>query len=881
MPQYQPFLLRIGEARSGEYPVIAEFEGQVREGSIPAGLPLLDKDEIRQAQTWLERGLLDSPYAQEFGDRLFRTLFAPPIDVFFREAYERAAAEGGLRVVLATPLPEALAAIPWELLYDRAGGLGYLARSNQCPLVRLYSAGALSNPPVTESPLRILVVWASPSDQARLSAQPEVKEIVAALSRGDNPLARLRAARAEVAGAGGWPAALKRMRKRTQIEVLVHATRLALEQRLAAARGQGKPFHAIHFIGHGQASETGAVILLEKADGTSDPAPAEEFAEMAFTRALNLVVLNACETASATGFLRSVAHALLARGVPVVVGMQVPVLDQAAVDFAGAFYTAFAAGEPVESALATARRLITRANRSAAADWSIPAVYMSTAAGLTLDLPVPPFRLPLPLHLGWAALIGFVALMGIITTLLAVPDTAREVRTRVPVIRCWWPYPMEETADKFNVVMTPFTHLTAQGRLDRDGAGNALARQLFGLFRANVDGLKLGETLELELRGPGEGCALPGATPDERARAAEALAEDVNAQIILYGVITGTGKDSLFLPEFHVAYKGFEQGAEITGPFDMGRKIGVQLPITPDPLRDPNHPAAARTRGLSRLVVGLAAYARDDYREAEGYFREAAENSDLLPDEGQEIAYLFLGNAYLRLAEKESDSGLLDDARTNYETALDLATRTKQPGARPQLGLANVIYALALGDLKERSIYNVQPALLDEAETAYKAVLGMEAPAGAQVPLKVAYGLGQIYLLRYMIYGGDWLAKAEMQFTQVTEAHKAAEKRKDDQARAVLQPLAAEAYAGLGTAANWRKEPEKAIALYEQAAEIASPRRQVIHYLTAGDICVQSGKIECAQVDYDKAEGIAHDVVHDWALVEKVRERKNKLTAGQ
>ena len=628
MPQYRPFLLRIDEARNREYPVTAEFEGQIREGHIPAGLPLLDKDEIRQAQTWLERGLLDSPYAQEFGDRLFRTLFAPPIDAYFREAYERAAAGGGLRVVLATPLPDALEAIPWELLYDRTGGLGYLARSNQCPLVRLYSAGALCNPAVTESPLRVLVVWAAPSDQAPLSAQAEAKEIVVALSRGDTPMARLRAARGEIERPGGWPAALKRLRKRTHVEVLDHATRLALEQRLAAARGQGKPFHVIHFIGHGQAGEAGACLLLEKADGTADPVPAEDFAQMVVTRALNLVVLNACETASATHFLRSVAHALLTRGVPVVVGMQVPVLDRAAVDFARAFYTAFAAGEAVESALATARRLITQANRGAAADWSIPAVYMSTAAGLALDLPAPPFRLPLPLHLGRAALLGFVAFMGIVTTLLAVPNTAREVRTRVPVIRCLWPYPMEATADKFNVVMTPFTRLDAKGRgeiLDREG--DKLAQQLFSLFQANVAGLKLGETLKLELRGPQEGCALPGATPDERAQAAETLAEKVKANIILYGVISDTVDGPRFMPEFHVAYTGFEQGAEITGPFEMGREIIVDLPIDPEQYRDPHHAAASRTRGLSQIVLGLAAYSRDDYRAAEQYFRQPAENS--------------------------------------------------------------------------------------------------------------------------------------------------------------------------------------------------------------------------------------------------------------
>ena len=748
MPQYRPFLLRIDEARNRQYPVTAEFEGQIREGSIPAGLPLLDKDEIRQAQTWLERGLLDSPYAQEFGDRLFRTLFAPPIDAYFREAYERAAAEGGLRVVLATPLPAALETLPWELLYDRTGGLGYLARSNRCPLVRLYSEGALANPAVTESPLRVLVVWASPSDQAPLSAETEAAQIVAALSKGDAPLARLRAARSEVGEAGGWPAALKRLQKRVAVEVLGHATRPLLEERLAAARGRNKPFHVIHFIGHGQAGETGAFLLLEKPGGASDPVSAEDFSQMVVTRSLNLVVLNACETASATHFLRSTAHALLTQGVPVVVGMQVPVLDRAAVDFSRALFTAFAAGEPVESALATARRLITQANRGAAADWSIPAVYMSTAAGLTLDLPAAPFRLPLPLHMGRALLLGFVAFMGIVTTLLAVPNTAAEVRTRVPVIRCLWPYPMEATAEKFNVVMVPFTHLDERGRVVHDGQGAALARQLYGLVKVNFAGLGLAE--EIVLRGPAEGCALPGATAEERTAAARALAQKVNANVLIYGTITESGDGARFAPEFDIEYRGFEAAPELVGPYEMGSPVAMDLPVTPEQFQGGRHVLAPRTRALSLITVGLANYSAERYEDARQRFADAVKTPNWLDDDGKEIGYLMLGNTYLLQASKEKNAALLPAAQQAFSDSLKIDSGF----ARAQVGMATALYSQSLGDLAHRSIYNLQLSLLDEADAAYTAALGMPAPAEANIPAKVDYGLGQIATLRCYIRGG-------------------------------------------------------------------------------------------------------------------------------
>jgi tetratricopeptide (TPR) repeat protein len=468
--------------------------------------------------------------------------------------------------------------------------------------------------------------------------------------------------------------------------------------------------------------------------------------------------------------------------------------------------------------------------------------------------------------------------MGIVTTLLAVPDTAQQVRTRVPVIRCWWPYPMAETADQFNVVMTPFTHLDRRGRAIRDGEGERLAAQLFGILQGNVAGLEVGK--RVALRGPDEGCPLPGATADARAQGAVGLAQAVNANIILYGVISDTVDGPRFLPEFHVAYRGFEQAAEITGPFAMGRGITVDLPVTPEQFQGSSHPAAVRTRGLSLIVLGLAAYSRDNYQEAAGYFQQAAEKVGLLADEGQEIAYLFLGNADLRRASMERDSALLDPAEANYTKARDLAAGAGRPSARAQLGLANVLYARALGDLKERSIYNVQIALLDQAEQAYQDVLGMDAPPSAQVPLKVAFDLGQVYLLRYLVFGGEWLAQAEAQFTQVTAAYAGAEKNGDREAQAVIQPLAAEAYASLGTAANLRQEIEKAITLYEQAAGMASPRRQVAHYVAAGDICVQSGQSERGRAYYDKAERVAHDVVRDQALIDMVRKRQEKLAAG-
>jgi hypothetical protein len=57
MAGYRSFVLRIGKRTRGGFPVTAEFDGHVAQGIIPPALPLLDRDELRQAQTWLARGL--------------------------------------------------------------------------------------------------------------------------------------------------------------------------------------------------------------------------------------------------------------------------------------------------------------------------------------------------------------------------------------------------------------------------------------------------------------------------------------------------------------------------------------------------------------------------------------------------------------------------------------------------------------------------------------------------------------------------------------------------------------------------------------------------------------------------------------------------------
>ena len=111
---------------------------------------------------------------------------------------------------------------------------------------------------------------------------------------------------------------------------------------------------------------------------------------------------------------------------PVAIGMQVPILDEAAVEFAQEFYGAWAAGQPIEGALAYARRLIGEETPGAAADWSTPVLFMGPVEGLTLDLAPPPPSVPRAVRfLRWSAALFLTLLstIGLLLTHIAVAET--------------------------------------------------------------------------------------------------------------------------------------------------------------------------------------------------------------------------------------------------------------------------------------------------------------------------------------------------------------------------------------------------------------------------------------------------------------------------
>lgn len=259
-----------------------------------------------------------------------------------------------------------LLGLPWELLHD---GDGFLFQSAKPTRVRRRLPNTrVLEVPVVAAPIRILLVTARPEDDAcgyidhRVSALPLVE-------------------------------AMESLPGQVQIHVLNPPTFPSLRAELERARAAGRPYHVVHFDGHGVYDHTVGLggLCFE------DPADIDKLDERrhvtVFTKDLGpllrdlripLVFLEACQTAQAAKASESVASELLKVGVASVVAMSHSVLVETARIFVEAFYQALAEGKRVGDAMLAGQKRLredTRRGRIFGAaelrleDWFVPVLY--------------------------------------------------------------------------------------------------------------------------------------------------------------------------------------------------------------------------------------------------------------------------------------------------------------------------------------------------------------------------------------------------------------------------------------------------------------------------------------------------------------------------
>jgi hypothetical protein len=293
----------------------------------------------------------------DLGGGLFDAVFREEVLAAWSRSRDAVQQEGrGLRLRLRFADAPSLAAMPWELLYDKSSRTFY-AQSDRTPVVRYFDVTSPPRPLRVRGPLRILVIIASPQGWPRLSVEREWAAISDALTE-------------------------KQRAHLVSIDRLRAPTISELQRWL-----RHNEVHVLHFVGHGYFDDRleDGMLMFSDPDGRAAPISSAVLGtHIRDHDPLRLVVLNACQTARVADAdpYSGMAQGLIQQEAAAVVAMQFPISDDAAVVFTREFYGAAADGEPLDQAMVSARKaLLADPGR----EWATPVLFLRVADGRVFD----------------------------------------------------------------------------------------------------------------------------------------------------------------------------------------------------------------------------------------------------------------------------------------------------------------------------------------------------------------------------------------------------------------------------------------------------------------------------------------------------------------
>lgn len=343
-----------------------------RSQNFPLTLPLekADLDELSwYLETYLEfPGAGDEKRAQNlerqltaWGDALFAALF-PTVGGMEHPLYQslikRAVAGERCLLTIDSQDPEVLVR-PWEMLRNRRGPLAFQGVS----LRRRLGEPDRVPQPLTGSSLRVLLIVSRPSDTGFIDPRTSTRPVLDALDQ----------------LAGG-----------VQVDFCEPPTLAELERRISAARKEQRPFHIVHFDGHGTyLPRTGVgALCFEQEDETTHLVAGQTLGDTLVRLQVPLVLLEACRGAQLSNrpVFGSVAPALLQSGVGSVLAFSHAVHVEAARILVERLYRELAGGAGIGEALQEARSALHANQRRwltlgpapetvELQDWIIPQLY--------------------------------------------------------------------------------------------------------------------------------------------------------------------------------------------------------------------------------------------------------------------------------------------------------------------------------------------------------------------------------------------------------------------------------------------------------------------------------------------------------------------------
>lgn len=295
------------QGEQAPYTTVARYGGASARADFA---PTVNHPDWRSVLYDLEQTMFspDEPTIKAIGSRLFHALFhadARDLWIAARADLDYGRVEG-LRLRLDLQ-PADVAALPWEALYDPDRNVAFAA-SSRMSLVRvatLYRHLGPARRLHVSLPLRVLIV--APDDPgAQLDSVREIantKQVLQTLGQ-----------------------------RYVSIETMTGRFSITdLRRRLAIS----KPT-VLHFIGHGEPDG----LWLWRRNQPVLVTSASWRAALERAASVKLVLLNACLAAQTAGsdLFAGVSTQMLQVGVPAVIGMQTPIRDDAAIDFAHFFY---------------------------------------------------------------------------------------------------------------------------------------------------------------------------------------------------------------------------------------------------------------------------------------------------------------------------------------------------------------------------------------------------------------------------------------------------------------------------------------------------------------------------------------------------------------
>jgi tetratricopeptide (TPR) repeat protein len=355
------------------------------------------------------------------------------------------------------------------------------------------------------------------------------------------------------------------------------------------------------------------------------------------------------------------------------------------------------------------------------------------------------------------------------------------------------PTPARLPATGFNVIVAGFGYARPDGVIE----AAALADDMSEIVAAELSQI---QEIDITLGGtsPGVGRIL-GQTAAEREAQAAVIADSLNADVVIYGILQTDGIFNTYIPEFYIAAEFAALEPELVGADTLGNPLEF--------VGDSEEQIVAANDFQRRLAVmrhflrGLAAFLAGSFIDARNAFDQALE----VDAAGLEVLYVFAGNAAARIPDPEQALGYYADAlrlRPNYARAL--------------VGRGSALYGLALENAGDnpppfdpslRLVDDLRCAAVDEPTPRLPQVLAQLAlrcqqeaanspdqPGTADIDVKTAFGSAQAGIWLSVNGYGDYWAEAETQLNEVIRLYNAAPEARQVRIRA----LAAQANALLG-----------------------------------------------------------------------------------